>query len=583
MRLLEIMLGVAALATAGCRDGGGGTGGEGSSGETGADPSTDGGDSGSEDDGVDAECEQLSVSPLRRLSGLQYRNTVRDLMAPYGIDVEAEIPTDLARIPEDDTEAGFAILDNRVTDQHARAYYFIADELSYVIVGDSGYREAVLGECGASGTPDAACIDAFADSFAMRAYRRPLDDAEHALLHTVADEAPDGTEAARSLVFTVLMSPQFVYAVEVDGDGDDETFALGPYGLASRLSYHFWQSMPDDELLAAAADGSLATDAGFAEQLDRVMDDPRTQDTIDGFYDEWLRMGWFSQFPTDPAFATLSEGTSIGDPGADHIAAAVQEVHALIRHFTWDNDGTLTDLLTSNLSFTQSPHLAELYGVQAWDGRGDPPELPGDERAGLTTRVAFLLTGDHDTHPIYRGATLRRRVLCEALPSPNPEDLPAGSLDPPPIDGTQTTRELYEAKTAAPACQSCHAFLNPVGFVLEQYDAIGRIRTTERVIDRQTGAVLGELPIDSTATVLLADDEVEISTGAELAQELAMSGRVEACFALQYFRTTFGRLETTEDSCAVAPVRDTLLEGGSMREALRAVAQTDTFHFRRVH
>lgn len=536
------------------------------------------------DDGNPSGCDddELSVSPLRRLSEAQYRNTLRDLFGPTGIDVETEIASDLDRIPPDDAESTFGILDTRMSDLHARAYYRIADALSYVVIGDDGYQASVAGDCALTGMPDTACIDAFADGFARRAYRRPLDDIERQRLHTIAGGAEDGAEAVRSMVFAVLMAPQFVYHVEVQGDGDDQRFDVGPYELAARLSFHFWQTMPDDELFAAAADGSIATTEGYTAQLDRVFEDPRTQDTVDRFYNEWLKLGWFTEFPVTPAFATLAEGTSIGEPDADHLAAAQDEIHALTRYYTWQTEGTMTDVLLSDRSFTPSSHLAALYGVEPWDGQSDPPAMPAAQRAGLLTRVAFLLTGDHETHPIHRGAAVRRRILCEELPSPNPTSLPEGALDPPPVDETQTTRQRYEAKTADATCQGCHSLINPVGFVLEEYDALGRHRDQELVIDEETGEVLASLPIDSTASLDLGDGEAQIGSGLQLSELVAASGAVEACFARQYFRATFGREDTQEDQCGLEYVSNIMLDGSSMKDALRAVAETPVFKSRRV-
>lgn len=539
----------------------------------------DGADDG--DDGVEAGCEDASVHPLRRLSEVQYRNTLHDLFAPYGLIVEDEIPSDLSRIQADDAGTTFGILDARVSDLHVRAYYRIADGLSYAVIGSDDFLASVVGDC-AIGSFDAACIDGFVEQFAMRAYRRPLDDEERDRLHGIAGDAEDATEAARAVVFAVLMSPQFLYHVEVAGDGDDAQFDLGAYELASRLSFHFWQTMPDDALFAAAADGSLLTDEGFAGQLDRVFDDPRTQQTIDRFYDEWLHLGWLTQFPQNPAFDALAEGTSIGDPEADHLQAAVDEIHNLSRYYTFDTDGTLVDILTSDKNFATSPHLADLYGVQPWDGQSEPAAMPAGERAGIVTRTAFLLTGDHETHPVHRGAAVRRRVLCDELPTPDPASLPDGALDPPPVDGVQTTRARYEAKTADAACASCHTMINPVGWVLESYDALGRFRTEEQVIDETTGEVLATLPLDTSASIDVAGQTADIATPAELAEQIAASGRAETCFARNYFRATFGREETPQDSCAVERVSDTLLEGGSMKEALRAIAETPMFRSRRV-
>lgn len=581
---------MAAVALAGCYSGSGGgndddadeTGGTDSDPTAGTDPTDPSGDT----DQAACEDEGTSVSRLRRLSAQQYRNALSDMLAPAGIDVTALAAMELDRIPVDDpstldVDGSFAILDDRVSDLHARAYYRIADRLGDVVAYDDEHLTAVFGACALETDPGTACVDAFLDDFAMRAYRRPLTEEERAVLHTIADESPDSTEMFRSLVFMVLMSPQFLYHTEVDGEGDDAAYNLDGYGLASRLSFHFWQSMPDPELFAAAADGSLLTDDGYRAQLDRVFDDPRTQITVDRFYDEWLAMGWLTVFPDTPAFATFAEGTSIGDPAADHLLAAQDEVHALVRHFTFGNDGTLADLLLTDMSFTQSPHLAALYGVEPWDGVSANPTMPPGERAGLLTRVAFLLTGNHETHPVHRGAVVRQKILCDDLPQPDPTMLPPGSLDKPPVTDDQTTRERYEAKTADGVCAGCHQAINPVGFVLERYDAIGRFRSEEVVIDEDSGEVIATLPIDSAAAPMLGEDAATISTGIELSQQVLDSGRAEACFAKQYFRSTFGRQEAPEDDCTVAQIETTLAEGGSLREALRAIALEPVFRTRR--
>jgi len=537
-------------------------------------------DTGGETEG-DACGGEASISPLRRLSEAQYRNTLRDLFAPAGIDVTVEAVDALDRIPADDAGSTFGILDARVSDQHARAYYRLADRLAAVTVQDADRLAAVAGACATAATAEAACIDAFLDDFGLRVFRRPLTATEREQYHAVAAQEATGADAFRALVFSLLLSPQFLYHVEVDGEGDDLRFDLDGYALASRLSFHFWQTMPDAELFAAAADGSLLTDDGYLAQLDRVFADPRTQATVDRFYDEWLQLGWLTQFPTTPAFATFAEGTSIGDPEADHLAAAQAEIHELVRWYTFVEDGTLADVLLSDLSLTRSSHLAELYGVQAWDGTSDPPRMPEGERAGLLTRVAFLLTGDQETHPVHRGAAVHRRILCNELPQPDPASLPPGSLDKPPVTEDQTTRQRYETKTADEACAGCHTIINPVGFVLERYDALGRHRTEERIIDEVTGEVLAVLPIDSSAAPLLANDEV-IDSGLALSEQVAASGKAEACFARQYFRATFGREEAIEDSCALARVEDALVEVGSMREALRSIALDPIFRSRRV-
>jgi hypothetical protein len=523
-----------------------------------------------------------SMSPLRRLSALQYENTVADLFeSSYAIDARTAAAAELDRVPVDDGE--YRIMDSRLSEQHVRAYYRVADRLATVATTDENLR-AIGGDCAMEAAPTTACVGELLDDFGLRVFRRPLTADERALYGALNDGSRGGRELFRSLVFVLLQAPAFVYHVELDGDAieGDDYYRLAGYELASRLSYHFWQSMPDGELFAAAADGSLLTEDGYAAQVERLLEDPRTHETLAGFYTEWWKLGWMSAFPDSPAFATLAEGTTIGEAGADHLSAMTDEILAMTDHFTFGTGGTLRDLLLTDRSFTRSPHLAALYGVEPWDGVGEPPRMPEGQRSGILTRAAFLVNDGHLTHPIHRGAVVRRRMLCDALPQPDPASLPEGSLVPPPVTSDQTTREQFENKTENEPCATCHRMMNPIGYVLEQYDALGRYRTEERVIDEATGEVLATLPIDSSANPALSGDALTISTGAELSEAVADSRRVESCFARQYYRFTFARGESGADGCALERVRSALASGGTLRDALRSIALDPSFRARRV-
>ena len=163
----------------------------------------------------------------------------------------------------------------------------------------------------------------------------------------------NATEAIRNVVVMLLMSPRFVNHLELAGtpiSGRDDYLALDAYEVASRLSYTFWQTLPDDALLAAAADGSLATDAGFDTQLDRVFADPRTRDTIWQFWNEWMRFESFTGFSSErPAFMALAAGENLGVAGHDHWGDMVREIRDLTDLYTWTRQGTFTDLMTSDL------------------------------------------------------------------------------------------------------------------------------------------------------------------------------------------------------------------------------------------
>ena len=524
--------------------------------------------------------ETTTATPLRRLSVAQYRNTLRDLFAPApDFDALTVSASGLAKLPIDDDALPFASLDLRFSEDHLTAWYEVSDALASAVTNTPTTLTALAGSCATQATASVACINGFLDRFAARAYRRPLTAEERARYLALNDGSRDGKELFRALVFSVLMAPQFLYHPEVNGteDATGTTLALDRYELASRLSFHFWQSMPDDALLAAAADGSLLTEDGYRAQVERLMADPRARTTFAGFYAEWFHTGRVTRLPTSAAFLAFADGVTLDPKDAD------AEIEALTGYFTWDHPGALKDLFTTQLSFARSPQLAALYGVQPWDGVSAPPSLPADQRAGLLTRSAFLLTGTHTTHPIHRGAAVRRRVLCDELPAPTA--LPPDALTPPAPHPGLTTRQRFENKVANQPCAGCHVAINPIGYVLEQYDALGRFRTQEKIFDESTGALLNTLPVDSKAVAaVLADDPSLISTGAELSQKVAVSGKAEACFARQYFRFTTRRMETTADACVLERLRTITAaeDPGSLQTAFKQLALDPTFRTRKV-
>ena len=233
----------------------------------------------------------------------------------------------------------------------------------------------------------------------------------------------------------------------------------------------------------------------------------------------------------------LAEGENVGEPGHDHYGDMVKEIDDLTALLMWEQGGTLADLLTTNVSVTESADLARLYGVEAYSGSGEYPTMPDGERAGMLQRAALLANPLEQTNPFHRGAFVRRYILCDILPAPNPNDLPPGSLDPPPQDVDATTRERFQAKVEDnPLCQSCHGTFSDLGYVLEAYDALGRYREIEKVLDEQTGDIINELPIDTAAPaeVELGDESIVDGPG-ELNQRIVDSGKVAECLSEQYF------------------------------------------------
>jgi hypothetical protein len=238
----------------------------------------------------------------------------------------------------------------------------------------------------------------------------------------------------------------------------------------------------------------------------------------------------------------------------------VREIRDLTEYVAFTKKGTLTDLLTTNLSLTKSADLARIYKVPAWDGKAEPPRFPDGTRAGLLTRSALLVIGEEQTNPFHRGAIIRKRLLCDPLPSPDPNALPPGSLDAPPANPMMTTRQRYEGKMLA-ECRGCHAQFNDLGYVLESYDPLGRHRTMEKVFDAK-GAIVGELAIDVTAVPKVKLDDTRPVTGPiELTQRVVESKKFEPCFA-QSFITYALRRTLAEESADTCSVDDLVAELG---------------------
>ncbi|HET9934132.1 MAG TPA: DUF1592 domain-containing protein [Polyangiaceae bacterium] len=533
------------------------------------------------------------ATPLMKLSTLQYRNTVRDLLAASGLsDMNAELAPLLSAVPDDST-VQFRGLDQRISSDHLMAYFKVATAIGDGATKSAARLTALAGACATQSTLAASCLDGFLNSFGRRALRRPLNSDELAEYRDIAQgsspKATNPAEALRNVVVTLLMSPRFVNHLELDGSpmaGREDYIALDPFVVASRLSYTFWQTLPDEPLLTAAADGTLATDAGFRKQLDRVFADARTQQTVWQFWNEWLHFESFTGFVSDrPAFQSLAKGEQVGVAGHDHYRDMVQEVRDLTELYTWKQAGTFNDLMTSTVSVTKSADLAHLYGVPAWSGSGAYPTFTDGSRVGLLQRAALLASSLETTNPFHRGSLIRRAVLCDDLPRPDPNSLPPGSLDTPPPSSALTTRQRYEAKVSGNnLCKGCHSAFSNIGYVLEAYDALGRFRTSEKVFDEQTGALVATLPIDTNASIDLTGAGASVVSGpAELNQRILASGKVEACLSANYFRYALRRdpQGDSADSCAFENMRASLSKG-NLSEVFRSVALEASFRRKKV-
>jgi hypothetical protein len=251
----------------------------------------------------------------------------------------------------------------------------------------------------------------------------------------------------------------------------------------------------------------------------------------------------------------------------------VDETLAFVTGVVLDQNGGFRELMTSPQGFPTSDGVAKILGLPA-GSRG--ARMLTNSRAGLLMRPAILSTARDREAPILRGITMRTRVLCDDVPPPPPDadsaaKETASTLDP----TTMTTRQLYTAITAAPMCQGCHGFLNPLGFTLGSFGPLGEYRTSEKVYG-DDGKLKNDFPIDSkvsNANIAAANDDVANHT--ELAQLVESSVKGKACLARYAFRVSRMRMETDDDQCQLGDIEGRLRGGYPVAEAVIEAAAAE--------
>lgn len=576
-------IGAGASAGTGAPSGGtAGSSGTGESGGAGAQAGTGGGSGGSSGTDPVGSCDPNappSVSPLRRLASTAYVQSLRDLLAPSGLDGEVEaIESSLSQLPLDgENEQLFSRMDARVTQRHVDAYYTVADALAKRLSADATALVALGGDCAGETEASSECVGAFIDDFGARAFRRPLEASERSRYLELVEPGLTSSETFFAVLFSLFMAPDFLYQLELRGaplGADDARLSLSPFEVAARLSFTFWGTLPDQTLFEAAESRALATDAGYREALDHVFDDPRAAATLRRFWGQWLQLDGFSGFIDSAAFEAFSEGV---DADESLVAAMLDETFRFVDHHTWERDGSYADVLTDRSFFSDSAELAALYGVEAWDGSGTAPLLPADERSGLLTRAAVLVEGNELTNPIKRGAFILKHLLCEEIAPPS--DLPPEALALPPADPTLSTRDRFTAKTSPGECQGCHSLINPLGFGLEVYDALGRYRSEERVF-ADDGELLSVVPVVPEVEVVIDGATLEVASPTEFSEAIAAGSATYTCFARQYFRFARAREAAAGDACTLDALAAAAQGGTSLREVFKSIALEPAFRER---
>jgi hypothetical protein len=495
----------------------------------------------------------LSPAPLRRLTRFEYANAVRDV---FGVDLPIAdlFPRDEVALGFDDQAGALSL-----TDLHVTAYLETADTVAEWLSADSSRLDALL-DCAPEG---ADCARRFISSVGRRLTRRGLADAEvDALVELFGGDFSTAAfgEGASRVVATLLQHPEFLYRVERATSANSPRELASPWLLASRLSFLFWGSVPDDALLERAANGELGTAGDVEREARRMLLDARARRGVLHFFIQWLDLSSFDEVEKDSRLFKLWDESLRSDLG--------RETERFLEAVLWEDDARLETLLTAPYSFADAV-LADFYDMTGAVGNSTDLvrlDFPSDvARRGILTQGSILSrqAKANQTDPIHRGKFVRQAFFC-ATPPPPPANL---VVSPPRLDPRKTTRERFAEHRADSGCASCHELLDPVGFIFEHYDAIGHYRATE-----------ADLPVDSSGYLAGTDVEGAIDGVPELAAKLARSDQVQSCVVKQWFRYVFSRGETEADSCTLGKLEQSFKDSkGNLGELLVALTQTDPF------
>jgi mono/diheme cytochrome c family protein len=332
----------------------------------------------------------------------------------------------------------------------------------------------------------AACVDRILSTFARRAYRRPVTRAEVAQLVRFVNLAKaDGQTTEQGLALAiqaVLVSPHFLFRIERDQNPTDpaKVHKLSDIELASRLSYFIWNSMPDDRLLDLAERRQLSTPAGLDAEVKRMLDDPRSSALAENFAGQWLETRNLDVIKPDPQ--------KFPDWTPDLRDAMKTETRLFFDALLRENK-PIAEFLTARYTFLNES-LAKFYGIEGITGPDfRRVDLATEQRGGILSQGSVLAVSSYPTRTsvVIRGKYILQNILGTPPPPP-PPDVPA--IDEAALGASASLRQQMEKHRSNAICASCHSRMDPLGFGLENYDAIGKWRTADGAFAIDSSGVL---------------------------------------------------------------------------------------------
>jgi len=491
----------------------------------------------------------------RRMTESQYRHAIRDILGPQIIIN--------ARFEPEKREEGLLALgaqDMLVSTSGLEQYFALAQSVAEQALDEKNRDKVVNCKSIDATKMDQACATAFVEKYGELLFRRPLTGAEKAArlatISTGVSATGDFYQGLKLGLASMLVAPEFLFRIEV---AEPDPAARGKHRLdaftkAQRLSYLFWDTSPDAELLAAAKSGALHTKDGLQTQIARLSTSPKLADGARAFFTDMLQLDQYDGLTKDPAtYPKFSQ--AVADAGKEQTLRTV--VDMLV---TKNRD--YRDIFSSNDTFINRD-LAAIYDVPypskaAWAPYTFPKETG---RAGILTQVSFLSLFSHPgaSSPTKRGVKLLEIFMCEPTPEP-PPDVDFSKVQA--LEkGTVRVRLLDHMENEG--CASCHERSDPPGLALEHFDSAGQLRTMEN----------GTL-IDVSAEL----DGQKFNGAQGLAQLLHDDSRIPACLVRNVFAYGIGRAPDETEYAYLAAQEAVFAKAGYKLPALMAqISSTDQF------
>lgn len=505
---------------------------------------------------------QWSLEPLsvRRLTHSQYNNTVRDLVGDQSQPAN--------RFPKEDFIHGFKnqLEGQGISPLQAEAYSEAAERLARGAFR-GGDRLKLIPTPPDSPVDSVAALS-FINSFGLKAFRRPLAQREQekylGLFLKASTAANDFLAGAQLVVEAMLQSPNFLFRVQ-----RQHSDSAAQYEIASRLSYTLWDTMPDESLLQAAAAGNLATVQQIDSLARRMLQDPRAIPAMDEFLAQWLRF--------DSVLSASRDRRKYREFNGEVAAAMTEETRQLFRHLVW-GDKNFMEFFSADYTFISSS-LAQIYGLPTPEEEFARVSYPADSgRAGILGHGSFLVATSKpaETSPTSRGLFIRNHFLAQEVAPPPPgvnSVLPEIAEEKP-----LTNRQRLDVHLNSEACASCHRLIDPIGYGLEQYDAIGGFHEKMALrFGTRENPTTKELDLDTSAYIQGMENS-EFSRPKELGKLLASNETCQRCIVKQFFRYTFGREESAADQPIIEEAYGRFRDSGfRFRELIMAIVTSKQF------